>query len=234
MAMFTDMSGKNTDIITDNITDNNTEKNAAGKIVFRRFLAVFLVLALMLCVTGCKGSGEDNGSSDTGSAAETEENAEKNEPEEEPLEVIKTIEGVDEDLGPRLPLMIDSITLYEDGSVAIIPTEDLKKNEIKDDSVAVFPFKESGKVKDIYVVDYGNGGYRTILALMKDGSISAVNGRALVEDHIFAVMDNVANRDNFTSIENVKEEDAFSIIGITDDGEEVILDYSLNFDEPEP
>lgn len=196
----------------------------------KKILALMLALVMMISMTACKGSGDEEAADTADSGTGTEETA----PAEEPLEVIKTIEGVDEDLGPRLPLMIDSITLYEDGSVAIIPTEDLKKNEIPDDDQdAVYPFEESGKVSDIYVVDYGNGGYRTIIALMKDGSISAVNGRALVEDHIFAVMDNVANRDNFKSVENKTDEDASSIIGITDDGEEVLLDYSLNFDEPE-
>lgn len=196
----------------------------------KKILALMLALVMMISMTACKGSGDEEAADTADSGTGTEETA----PAEEPLEVIKTIEGVDEDLGPRLPLMIDSITLYEDGSVAIIPTEDLKKNEIpNDDQDAVYPFEESGKVSDIYVVDYGNGGYRTIIALMKDGSISAVNGRALVEDHIFAVMDNVANRDNFKSVENKTDEDASSIIGITDDGEEVLLDYSLNFDEPE-
>lgn len=200
---------------------------------YRKILALLLALVLMICVTACKGGSEDDGSADAAGGTETEETTESAE-EEEPLEVVKTIEGVDEDLGPRLPLMIDSITLYEDGSVAIIPTEDLKKNEIKDeDTDAVYPFEESGKVSDVYVVDYGNGGYRTVIALMKDGTISCVNGRALVEDHIFAVMDDVANRENFESVENRTEEDGSSIIGITEDGEEVILDYSLNFDEPQ-
>ena len=68
---------------------------------------------------------------------------------------------------------------------------------------------------------------------MDDGTISVVNGRALVEDHIFAVIDNVANRDNFVKIENVQEEDGFYIVGTTEDGAEVVLDYAMNFDEPD-
>lgn len=205
------------------------------KIDVKKMLALLLALVMMICMTACGKGGEEAAPEETGSGTETEETTEGAEDteEEDAPEVVKTIEGVDEDLGPRLPLMIDSVTLYEDGSVAIIPLEDLKKNEIKDDAEAVYPFEESGKVSDIFVVDYGNGGYRTLIALMKDGSISAVNGRALVEDHIFAVMDNVANRDNFASIENRTDEDGSSIVAITEDGDEVILDYSLNFDEPE-
>jgi ABC-type Fe3+-hydroxamate transport system substrate-binding protein len=200
----------------------------------KRIIALILALLMMICMTACKDDSEEAASDSSTAAAQTAADDEKETEEaEEPVKVVKTIEGIDEDIGSRLPLMIDSIVLYEDGSVAIIPTEDLKKNEIpEDDADAVYPFEESGKVADIYVMDYGNGGYRTIVALMKDGTISAVNGRALVEDHIFAIMDDVANKENFVSVENRKDEDASSIVAVTDDGEEVILDYSLNFDEP--
>lgn len=205
------------------------------KVRYKSIIALMLVMAMMICMTACAGSKEESEQADTVNETQTEESAEPEAEEEELPEVVKTIEGIDdeENLKYREPLMIDSITLYDDGTVAIVPTEELRKNEIKDDAEAVYPFEESGKVKDVWVVDYGNGGYRTIIALLKDGSISAVNGRALVEDHIFAVMDNVANRDTFVSVENRTDEDASSIVGITEDGEEVILDYSLNFDEPE-
>lgn len=203
---------------------------------FRTILLVMLAMLMALCLGACGSKTEPaETTEENNTEAVTEEAAEPEQDEEELPEVVKTIEGVDdpETLGSRVPLMIDSITLYEDGSLAIVPTEDLKKNEIKDDADAVYPFEESGKVKDVWVVDYGNGGYRTIAALMEDGSISVANGRALVEDHIFAVMDDVANRDNFVDLRNDTGEDGSAIIGITEDGDEVILDYSLNFDEPE-
>ena len=190
--------------------------------------ALIMALVLMMSMTACGGN---EGAADTSAPEET-----AGQEEEQPAEtrtVVKTIEGVDEDLGSRLPLMIDSITLYDDGTVAVIPLDELKKNEIKGDEEAVYPFEESGEVSDIYVVDYGNGGYRTIIALMKDGTVSAVNGRALVEDHIFAVLDTVGGRDDFTSIETETEEDGTTITAITEDGESVVLDYSLNFDDPE-
>ena len=190
--------------------------------------ALIMALVLMMSMTACGGN---EGAADTSAPEET-----AGQEEEQPAEtrtVVKTIEGVDEDLGSRLPLMIDSITLYDDGTVAVIPLDELRKNEIKGDEEAVYPFEESGEVSDIYVVDYGNGGYRTIIALMKDGTVSAVNGRALVEDHIFAVLDTVGGRDDFTSIETETEEDGTTITAITEDGESVVLDYSLNFDDPE-
>ena len=200
------------------------------KMKYKMILALILALVLAVCMGSC-GRKDAEETADTSADTQTEEAAE--ETSEELPDVVKTIEGVDEDLGMREPLQISSITLYADGSVAIVPVDDLKKNEIKDDAEAVYPFKESGKVKDVAVADYGNGGYRTIVALMKDGTISVVNGRALVEDHIFAVIDNVANRDNFVEVQNVQMEDGHYIVGVTEDGSEVILDYAMSFDEPE-
>lgn len=204
------------------------------KVSFKNILVLMLMVLLAAGITACGDKEDAQGAADSGQEqTQTADDGTEDADAEPAKEIVKTIEGVDEDLGPREPLMIDYITLYDDGSVAVVPTEDLKKNEIKDDSDEVYPFEESGKVRDIYVVDYGNGGYRTLIALMEDGSISAVNGRALVEDHIFAVMDDVANKDNFVSVENRKEEDGSLIVAKTEDGEEVVLDHSLNFDEVE-
>lgn len=197
---------------------------------YKIFLALILALAVMVCMTACGSKQEEEEAAGTGDTEAVETEPEE---ETETREVVKTIDGIDEDLGPRLPLMIESVTLYDDGTVAVVPLDELKKNEIKDDATAVYPFEESGEVSDVYVVDYGNGGYRTIIALMSDGTISAVNGRALVEDHIFAVMDTVAGRDNFVYIEPMTEEDGSTIVAYTDDGDSVVLDYSLNFDDPE-
>ena len=112
------------------------------KINIKMILALMLALVLMVCMGSC-GKKDAEEAADTSADTQTEEAAEE-EPAEELPEVVKTIEGVDEDLGPREPLQIDSITLFKDGSVAIVPVDDLKKNEIKDDADAVYPFKESG------------------------------------------------------------------------------------------
>lgn len=191
----------------------------------KRKLTIILALMMMLAVSICFAScGKDE--------AETEEQIrdEMTQEVEEGPAVVKTIDGIDEDIGKRPPLEISQIVLYEDGTVEIVPVDDLKKNEIKDEeTTGIFPFKDSGKVSDIAVVEYGDEGYRTILALLDDGTISAVNGRALVEDHIIAVMDNVSGRDNFVSVENIEQDGEIFIVGYTEDGEEVVLDYSLNF-----
>lgn len=186
-------------------------------------LAMLMVLTLSVCMTAC---GDKN---DAGEENSDQQTAEEQKDAGSMPDVVATIDGIDDDLSLYLPMQIQSITLFEDGSVAIVPIEDLKKNEIKDDSEAIYPFEESGKAKEVYVVPYGNGGYRTVMALMEDGTISAINGNALIEDHIIAVMDGVAGRDNFTAVEEREDDSGHYIVGITDDGQEVDLDFSLNF-----
>lgn len=153
----------------------------------KRYLGLFsvlliLMLAMMLAACGAKTGGEPT----------EEEVPEQEEVVEEPVvEVVKAIDEVDntEDAN-MLPLQIESITLFEDGTLRIVPTDDLLKNaETNDELVdeAIYPFEDSGKVKDVFLVRFGNGGYRTIICLMKDGSLSALSANELINDHITVV-----------------------------------------------
>ena len=105
------------------------------KVKYKMILALILALALAVCMGSC-GKKDAEETADTSADTQTEEAAEEK-PAEELPEVVKTIEGVDENIGDREPLQIDTITLYADGSVAIVPLDDLRKNEIKDDAEAV-------------------------------------------------------------------------------------------------
>lgn len=187
-----------------------------------KILALMLAMAMMVCMVSCGNKAEEE--------EEIEDAVMTQEVEEGPA-VVKTIDEIDTDA--KVPLQIESITLFEDGTVLLVPTEDLRKNEMKDDpdGEGIYPFANSGKVKDVCIVNYGNAGFRTILALLEDGTISAVNGTALINDHIIAVMNTLAGRENFVSIENILEDTAYEVIGHTEDGEDVVLDYSLNFSE---
>jgi hypothetical protein len=133
-----------------------------------------------------------------------------------------------------LPHQIESVTLFEDGTLRIVPTDDLLKNaETNDELVddAIYPFADSGKVKDVFLVRFGNGGYRTIICLMKDGSLSALSANELINDHITVVWDNLTGRDTYVSVEERLSEDgdSYGVVGITEDGEEIDLDFSLDF-----
>ena len=193
-------------------------------------LALLLILALAMMLAAC-GTKDGEGS---GEASGQEEVAEQEEAEEPAAEVVKAIDEVDNVETNDLPLQIESITLFDDGTLRIVPTDDLLKNaETNDELVdgAIYPFEESGKVKDVYLVRYGNGGYRTIICLMDDGSLSALSANELIKDHITVVWDNLTGRDTYVSVEErlSEDEDAYGVVGITEDGEEIDLDFSLDF-----
>lgn len=185
-----------------------------------------LTLAMMMTACGSKTEAEPEAEEPQQEVAEEEA-----EPE---VEVVKVIEEIDTEDMAEVPLQIESITLFEDGSLRIVPTEDLLKNAETNNEVvdgAIYPFADSGKVKDVYLVRWGNGGYRTIICLMKDGSLSALSANELIKDHITVVWDNLTGRDTYVSVEEraSEEDDGYGVVGITEDGEEIDLDFSLDF-----
>ena len=213
----------------------------------KRIIAYLLALVMILSMTFVLGScrsKEGNKTNDTevtqaasadAKDSDDADDAAEDGEAEDPANIVKTLEPDAEDVIEKdLPLQIEKVILYKNGSIRIIPTDDLKKNELGDSEAdSIMPFAESGKIKDIYLCRIGNGGYRTIVALTEEGPISAVNTRALIEDHIVAVMDNLGGRDSFTGVEQEENEDGFSIIGKTEEGDDVILDPVILSDEEE-
>jgi hypothetical protein len=180
------------------------------------------------------GCGAKNAEEPAAEEAAEEEAEAEAEAEEPAVEAVKTIDEIDTEDMKDLPLQIESITLLEDGTLRIIPVDDLLKNaEINNELVdgAIYPFADSGKVKDVYLVRFGNGGYRTIICLMDDGSLSAMSANELINDHITVIWDNLTGRDTYVSVEERLSEDgdAYGVVGITEDGEEIDLDFSLDF-----
>ena len=191
-------------------------------------VSLFLMLTLAMMMTACGSKTEAEPEAEEPQQEVAEEEAE---PE---VEVVKVIEEIDTEDMVEVPLQIESITLFEDGSLRIVPTEDLLKNAETNNEVvdgAIYPFADSGKVKDVYLVRWGNGGYRTIICLMKDGSLSALSANELIKDHITVVWDNLTGRDTYVSVEErpSEEDDGYGVVGITEDGEEIDLDFSLDF-----
>ena len=194
-------------------------------------LVLLLILSMSVCMmfAGCGAKNKEEPA-----AEETVEEQEEEEAKEPAVEAVKTIDGIDTEDMNDLPLQIESITLLEDGTLRIIPVDDLLKNaETNNELVdgAIYPFADSGKVKDVYLVRFGNGGYRTIICLMEDGSLSAMSANELINDHITVIWDNLTGRDTYVSVEERLSEDgdAFGVVGITEDGEEIDLDFSLDF-----
>ena len=194
-------------------------------------LALLLIMSMSVCVLFA-GCGAKN--AEEPAAEEAVEEGAEAEDEEPAVEAVKTIDEIDTEDMKDLPLQIESITLLEDGTLRIIPVDDLLKNaETNNELVdgAIYPFADSGKVKDVYLVRFGNGGYRTIICLMDDGSLSAMSANELINDHITVIWDNLTGRDTYVSVEERLSEDgdAYGVVGITEDGEEIDLDFSLDF-----
>ena len=188
------------------------------------FLSLMLIIAMVFMLTAC--GGKDGEAEETGEPTETEETV------TETANVVKTLEEIDTEDMMDLPLQIKSITLFDDGTLAIVPVDDLLKNAETNNEVvdgAVYPFADSGEVKDFYLVRFGNGGFRTLICLMDDGTLSALSATELIDDHIFIVMDRLTGRDTYVNVKEVQYDDAFGVVGITEDDEEIDLDFSLNF-----
>ena len=188
------------------------------------FLSLMLIIAMVFMLTAC--GGKDGEAEETGEPTETEETV------TETANVVKTLEEIDTEDMMDLPLQIKSITLFDDGTLAIVPVDDLLKNAETNNEVVdgvVYPFADSGEVKDFYLVRFGNGGFRTLICLMADGTLSALSATELIDDHIFIVMDRLTGRDTYVNVKEVLYDDAFGVVGITEDNEEIDLDFSLNF-----
>lgn len=203
----------------------------------RKTITILLTLLMILSMTFALGScRKEEPATDPATEASDDKEDKAEEPSADAADIVETFTpDAEEEIGNDLPMQIESITLYKDGTIKIVPTDDLKKNELADSEAdSLMPFAESGKVKEMYLCRIGNGGYRTIVALIDDGTVSAVNTRALMEDHILAVMDNLGGRDSFTGIEEQEGEDGFSIVGKTEEGDDVLLDPVILSENEEP
>ena len=210
-------------------------------IVMKRLIAGLLMLLMLFSTAFALSACKKNNDGEMGlateetvkeSEGEKEEGSEEAEEEEtvsaDAGEVVTSFEpDAEGTIGNDLPMQIEKVELYKDGTVMLIPTDDLLKNELEDSkATSLMPFADSGdvKVKELYLFRIGNGGYRTIVALMDDGTVSAINPVSLLQDHIIAVKDRLASRDSFISVVQEEGEDSFSIVGKTEEGDDVILD----------
>ena len=214
----------------------------------RRFLSIIAMLLVMVMAFGlfaACGSNEAEDTQDEGTATEEPAEAEEGEtaepaetpaetPEEAPAaaskEPVTVLDNIDEEDMFDLPLQIESITLYSDGSVGIVPTGDLLTNAEAAGSLvdgAIYPFKDSGKAKEIYVFWVGNAGYRTVVCLMEDGTVSALQPAELVENHKAVAIDKLEGRNDFAAVLQDQDESAMGVLGVTVDGDEILLDGSM-------
>ena len=212
----------------------------------KKFLSIIAMILIMVMAMGLLAACGNNSESeepqeeptveepaDTEDDGNTTEATTTDEPQDVPLgtgKEITVLDDIDAEDMFDMPLQIESATLYEDGSVKIVPTGDLLANSEAEGALidgAIYPFKDSGKATEIYTFWVGNGGYRTFVALMEDGTVSALNPREIIENHKAVVIDKLEGRNDFVSVLQGEDPDAYYINGVTEDGEEVMLDGSL-------
>ena len=129
--------------------------------------------------------------------------------------IIKEINDVDKNLQYELPLGIDSVKLMSSGKAILITSN----SNIPNEEVTV-----SLNVKDIYILPFGNGGYRSIIFLKNDGTVSIVNASALIENKKIEVLDNIGGYTNVVSIEQEKDSSGSLINVVLESGEKYLLD----------
>ncbi len=119
-------------------------------------------------------------------------------------------------------MQIKSVTLYEDGTVAFALSEDLADRY--GDNVKIC---ENAVFAESFV--YGNGGWNTIIMLMEDGTVSAINADKLYMDREIQLITNLGNLKEIVSVDNELTDDGFAwqIIARDYDGNEYALDEYL-------
>ena len=206
--------------------------------------AIILVLGIALLCAGC-GSSTDGGAetsesasastsetaaTETSAASETSEaasgtaasSAEKADGDQNTGSrvIYKEISDIDETEGMYIPLNLDSIELLDSGTLILEPDDALEEAVGEKVTIAT-------DATDVYVLPYGNGGFRSVLFIRKDGSVSALSTDALINSHEIRIMDNLGDYTEVKTIEGVQEIDAFGINALTSSGEKKPLDPYL-------
>lgn len=143
-------------------------------------------------------------------------NANKNKSNSKTVDTIKKeIKDIDKNLGYEVPLGIDSVKLMNSGKVILVTSDDTIENE----EITI-----SLDVKDIYIFNFGNGGYRSIILLKNDGTVSAINSSALIENKQIEVIDNLGNYTDVVSVKQEKDQESFLIYAVQKNNNKLLLD----------
>lgn len=179
-------------------------------------MAVISMMFLFLCA-GCGGSagtGEDT--SEPADVTETQEPAQQTDAKA----VKKQITDIDETEEPFVPLGLDSVQLLEDGTLILETDGELEKAAGEEITI-------TSDATDVFVLPFGNGGFRSVIFLREDGSVSALNTSSLINDHNIDVMDQLGGYTDVKTLESAQDEDAFGINAVMNSGDKFPLDPYL-------
>lgn len=140
------------------------------------------------------------------------------EPRMEADDMKRQIISVDGDLSVYVPTQINDIRLTYGGKLTLLTYGDLAANAGETVEVA-----DDVSTMDIY--QYGNGGYRVIIFVRNNGTVSAINPTVLIDEHRIEVLDNLGELTNIVAILEEPAEDGSSILTAVDrDGNTTVLD----------
>lgn len=183
----------------------------------KKLTILLMVICFVFLMAGC-GSADDQ--TDQTEQAVQEETTQQVTETTAPAVNAKVIDDVDENLGMCLPLGIDEISLAADGTLTMEPDDALEAALGEHVEIAT-------GVSDVEVLPFGNGGYRSVIFVRQDGSVSALSTDALINQHEVEVMDNLGGYLEVVSVEGAQEVDASSILVVMSNGDKYPVDPYL-------
>lgn len=163
----------------------------------KKYILIAMAAVMMLALCGCIST---------------------NKGEVDPNEVKMSIEDIDKDEF-FVPLGIDSIDVLNDGEVILHANGDLLAR-IKENYVAAMGVSEA------FVLPYGNGGYRAVIFLMEDGTVSALSPETMIKRHGAQLKTNLGKLEKIKAIE---QGDDMLLYAVDSKGEKHMLDEYLDF-----
>lgn len=187
----------------------------------KKYLIAAIIMTMCMAFAGCGSTSEEPAETETTAAAETEATNEAMTDTQANSGVVKKeISDVDENTEPYLELGIDEIKLMEDGTLMLEADGALEDAVGEDVTIA-------NDVADVFVVPFGNGGFRSVIFIREDGSVSALSAEALINNHSIEVMDNLGGLTDVKTIEGMQDVDAFGVNAVLNSGDTVMLDPYL-------
>ena len=196
----------------------------------KKILIVLTAVVMCLALAGCGGKSKEKNGGDvpagSGNVSVDNNDGPKSPAEDPDLliidddSIVRQIGGVDDDLTLFVETGIRDILLTNGGKLTIVTYGDLEaaigsEVEIAND-VETFDF-----------MAYGNGGYRALVFVRKDGTVSAVNPSVLIEEHRIEVLDNLGDLTNIISVYEQHGDDGTLILAMDADGDVTVLDEYL-------
>ena len=198
----------------------------------KKYFVVLMVVCLSmgLLLAGCK-KGSSNDSSEVKGSGYSENRQANNgapvSPAEDPeLQVItddtivRQIINVDGDLTMFEETGINEIYLTNGGKLSLMTYGDLQANEGAEAVIA-----EDAVIFDI--LHYGNGGYRVVVFVRKDGTVSIVDPDILIQEHRIEIIDNLGDLTDIIGVYEQDEEDGTVIVAMDKNGDVTVLDEYL-------